>query len=79
MSADQFRRRLTAVLSADLERGSRLLGEDEAATVRTLEAYKQVMFSLIKQHRAQVVDFPGGNILAEFASMVSRNDHTSRH
>jgi adenylate cyclase len=79
MSTDQFRRCLTAILSADVERGSRLLGGNEVATVRTFEAYKQVMFSLIKQNRAQVVDSPGDNILADFAGMVPRNDHPSRH
>jgi adenylate cyclase len=46
------------------------MGEDEAATVETLEAYKQVMFSLIKQHRGRVIDSPGDNLLAEFASVV---------
>jgi adenylate cyclase len=46
------------------------MGEDEAATVKTLEAYKQVMFSLIKQHRGRVIDSPGDNLLAEFASVV---------
>jgi adenylate cyclase len=28
------------------------------------------MFSLIKQHRGRVVDSPGDNLLAEFASVV---------
>lgn len=46
------------------------MGEDEAAIVKTLETYKQVMFSLIKQHRGRVIDSPGGNILAEFTSIV---------
>jgi adenylate cyclase len=46
------------------------MGEDEAATVKTLEAYKQVMFSLIKQHRGRVIDSPGDNLLAEFGSVV---------
>jgi len=46
------------------------MGDDEAATVRTLETYKGVMFSLIKQHRGRVVDSPGDNLLAEFGSVV---------
>jgi adenylate cyclase len=65
-----FKRKLTAVFSADVAGYSRLMGEDEEATVKTLETYKQVMFSLIKQHRGRVIDFPGDNILAEFASVV---------
>jgi adenylate cyclase len=70
MNTQNFKRKLTAVFSADVAGYSRLMGEDEAATVKTLEAYKQVMFSLIKQHRGRVVDSPGDNLLAEFASVV---------
>ena len=70
MSSDNFQRKLTAILSADVVGYSRLMGEDEAATVKTLEAYKGVMFSLIKQHRGRVVDSPGDNLLAEFGSVV---------
>jgi adenylate cyclase len=70
MNTQDFKRKLTAVFSADVAGYSRLMGEDEAATVRTLEAYKQVMFSLIKQHRGRVIDSPGDNLLAEFASVV---------
>jgi adenylate cyclase len=70
MNTQDFKRKLTAVFSADVAGYSRLMGEDEAATVKTLEAYKQVMFSLVKQHRGRVVDSPGDNLLAEFASVV---------
>jgi adenylate cyclase len=70
MNTQDFKRKLTAVFSADVAGYSRLMGEDEAATVRTVETYKQVMFSLIKQHRGRVIDSPGDNILAEFASVV---------
>ena len=70
MTPEEFKRKLTAVFSADVVGYSRLMGEDEAATVKTLEAYKQVMFVLIKQHRGRVVDSPGDNVLAEFASVV---------
>jgi len=70
MNTQDFKRKLTAVFSADVAGYSRLMGEDEAATVKTLEAYKQVMVSLIKQHRGRVVDTPGDNVLAEFGSVV---------
>ena len=70
MNTQDFKRKLTAIFSADVAGYSRLMGEDEAATVKTLEAYKQVMFSLIKQHRGRVIDSPGDNLLAEFASVV---------
>jgi adenylate cyclase len=70
MNTQDFKRKLTAVFSADVAGYSRLMGEDEAATVKTLETYKQVMFTLIKQHRGRVIDSPGDNLLAEFASVV---------
>ena len=70
MATEGFKRKLAAVFSADVAGYSRLMGEDEAATLTTLEAYKQVMFVLIKQHRGRVVASPGDNVLAEFASVV---------
>src|SRR5712691_111292 len=63
-------RKLTAILSADVKGYSRLMGEDEEATIRTLTDYRAVMASLILQHRGRVVDSPGDNLLAEFASVV---------
>jgi adenylate cyclase len=70
MSAESFKRKLTAILSADVKGYSRLMGEDEAETVRTLTAYRKIMGELIQQHRGRVIDSPGDNILAEFGSVV---------
>jgi len=70
MATEDFKRKLTAVFSADVKGYSRLMGEDEAATVKTLETCKGVMFSLIKQNRGRVVDSPGDNLLADFGSVV---------
>ena len=70
MTPEGFKRKITAILSADVEGYSRLMSEDEAATVKTLAAYREIMTSLIKQHRGRVVDSPGDNVLAEFASVV---------
>jgi adenylate cyclase len=63
-------RKLTAIFSADVQGYSRLMGEDEEATIRTLTAYRELMTSRIQQHRGRVVDSPGDNLLAEFASAV---------
>jgi len=63
-------RKLTAILSADVEGYSRLMGEDEEATIRTLTSYREVMTPLIRMHRGRVVDSPGDNLLAEFTSVV---------
>jgi adenylate cyclase len=63
-------RRLAAILSADVKGYSRLMGEDEVATVRTLTDYRELMTAQTRQHRGRVVDSPGDNVLAEFASVV---------
>jgi len=70
MTEEGFKRKLTAILSADVAGYSRLMADDEAATVKTIATYREVMASLIKQHRGRVVDSPGDNVLAEFASVV---------
>src|SRR3989441_3990676 len=63
-------RKVAAILSADVEGYSRLMGENEVATVRTLTAYREVMATLIRERRGRVVDASGDNLLAEFASVV---------
>ena len=70
MSAESFKRKLTAIMSADVKGYSRLMGENEAETVKTLTAYRKIMGELVQQHRGRIVDSPGDNILAEFASVV---------
>ena len=70
MNTEEFKRRLTAILSADVEGYSLLMREDEEATIRTLKAYRTAMRDLILQYRGRVVDSPGDNILAEFASVL---------
>jgi adenylate cyclase len=70
MAEKGFKRKLTAILSADAVEYSRLMGDDEEATVRTLTAYREVLSTLIQQHNGKVLDSPGDNLLAEFASVV---------
>jgi adenylate cyclase len=70
MATEDFKRKLTAILSADAKGYSRLMGEDEEATVRTITAYRDVITEVVQKHRGRVVDSPGDNILAEFASVV---------
>jgi adenylate cyclase len=70
MTTQEVKRKLTAILSADVKGYSRLMGEDEKGTVHTLNAYREVMANLIQQHRGRVVDATGDNLMAEFASVV---------
>jgi TolB-like protein/class 3 adenylate cyclase len=70
MTAEKFKRKLTAILSADVKGYSRLMGTDEEATLRTLQEYKEVMASSIQHHRGRIVGGAGDSLLAEFASVV---------
>ena len=70
MKEERAKRKLSAILSADVKGYSQLMREDELSTVRTLEAYREVMTTIIQRYRGRVVDSPGDNLLAEFASVV---------
>jgi len=70
MDTEEFRRKLTAILSADVKGYTLLMREDEEATVRTITTYREMIGSVVQKHRGDVVDSPGDNILAEFASVV---------
>ncbi|MHA2500220.1 MAG: adenylate/guanylate cyclase domain-containing protein, partial [Candidatus Hodarchaeales archaeon] len=70
MTEEGFKRKLTAILSADVVGYSRLMDDNEEATIRTLTAYRGLMTTLIQQHKGRVVDTTGDNLLAEFASVV---------
>jgi adenylate cyclase len=70
MTTQEVKRKLTAILSADVKGYSRLMGEDEKGTVRTLNACRELMANLIQQHHGRVVDATGDNLLAEFVSVV---------
>jgi adenylate cyclase len=70
MATGDVKRKLTAIFSADVEGYSRLMEEDELATVETLTSHKEIMRKLIRQYRGRVVDSTGDNLLAEFTSVV---------
>ena len=73
MNTDGFKRKLSAILSADVAGYSRLMGEDDDA-VRTLTGHREMMSTLIKQHQGRVVDSPGDNLLTEFDSVLQGVD-----
>jgi len=70
MADEGFKRKLAAILSADVEGYSRLMDDDEEATVRTLTSYRTAIADLTQQFRGRIVDTPGDNILADFTSVV---------
>lgn len=52
---ERAKRKLSAILSADAKGYSRLMGEDEVATVRTLEACREMIAELVSRYRGRVV------------------------
>jgi TolB-like protein/class 3 adenylate cyclase/Tfp pilus assembly protein PilF len=63
-------RKLAAILCADVVDYSRLMADDEGATVRTLTAYREQIGALVREHRGRIADFSGDNFLAEFPSAI---------
>jgi adenylate cyclase len=64
-------RKLTAILCADVHGYSRLMGDDEEATFRTLASHRKLIDALIEQHHGRFVNSAGDSVLAEFASVVN--------
>jgi adenylate cyclase len=70
MADEGFKRKLTAIVSADVVGYSSLMEDNEEATIQTLNTYRKSISTLIEQHRGRVVDTTGDNLLAEFSSVV---------
>jgi len=74
MNEERAKRKLSGILSADAVGYSRLMGIDESGTVKRIKEYRRLIADLIEQYRGRVVDAPGDNLLAEFASVVDATD-----
>jgi len=70
IAMERTRRKLSAILSADVAGYSRLMAGDDVATVDTLTQYRDIMTDNIQTFHGRVVDSPGDNLLAEFVSAV---------
>ena len=66
----EAKRRLAAILAADVAGYSRLMGDDEQATLNTLNAYRAVFREHIDKRDGRVVDTAGDSVLAVFDSVV---------
>ena len=69
MTRESFKRKLTAILSADVIGYSRMMRDDEDSTIRTLTNYRTIMSNIIQKFRGRVVDATGDNLLSEFISV----------
>src|SRR5262245_5633232 len=62
--------RLAAILSADAAGYTRLLADDQTATIRALGEAHQRFDVGVRRHRGRVIDTAGDNVLAEFPSAL---------
>jgi class 3 adenylate cyclase/pimeloyl-ACP methyl ester carboxylesterase len=72
--SSSMKRRLAAILAADIAGYSRLMGEDEAATVRDLKGHQAVILPLVSRYDGRVIDTAGDGILAEFPSVINATE-----
>ena len=70
MAIEGAKRKLAAILSADVKDYSRLMAEDEVETAHRLKEYRGLISMRVEEHRGRVVDTPGDNLLAEFPSAL---------
>jgi adenylate cyclase len=70
MTTDETKRKLVAVVHADVKGYSRMMGEDDEYTVRTLASNRQEMYRLVEIHAGEVRDTAGDGFLVEFPSVV---------
>lgn len=70
MNDNRVERRLAAILAADVAGYSRLMGADEEATLRTLDAYRRTISDLVSEHAGRIFGGAGDSVIAEFGSAV---------
>jgi adenylate cyclase len=70
MNTERTKRKLAAILSADVKGYSRLMEDNEEATVHTITGYRELMVNQIRNRNGRIVDAKGDNVLAEFSSVV---------
>ncbi|MDP3613579.1 MAG: adenylate/guanylate cyclase domain-containing protein, partial [Rubrivivax sp.] len=71
MISDRVQRRLVAILAADIAGYSRLMGEDDVATVLALKGHQAVVLPTVAEFGGRIIDTAGDGILAEYASAVA--------
>src|SRR5215475_4013014 len=72
MTQERVQRRLAAILAADVVGYSRLIEQDEAATISALKAWRETSLApLLVEHKGRIVKTMGDGVLVEFASAVN--------
>ena len=77
MAGEDIKRRLAAILSADVVGYSRLMGKDEAGTLAALKTLRKELFApTVAGHHGRIVKLMGDGALVEFPSVVEAVGHT---
>ncbi len=71
METPTLERRLAAILAADIEGYSRLMGIDETATLETLSSFRQITDNLIADFEGRIANTAGDSVLAEFSTVMN--------
>lgn len=72
MGEERVKRRLAAILAADVVGFSRLMEQDEAGTLAALKIRRKgVLDPLVAEHEGRVFKVTGDGVLVEFASAVN--------
>ncbi|MCX2722447.1 adenylate/guanylate cyclase domain-containing protein [Roseibium salinum] len=66
----RVKRRLAAVMCADVAHYSKLMERDEDGTLNRLKAYRDVMSSLTERHNGRIVNTWGDAVIIEFSSVI---------
>ena len=71
MARERVKRKLSAILCADVVGYSRLMGEDEAATLQALKKCEtEIIDPIVKEHNGRIFKRMGDGFLVEFSSAV---------
>src|SRR5215510_11188273 len=71
MAQQRVRRRLAAILAADVAGYSRMMGLDEAGTARRLREHLAALQPLVSRHDGRIFKTMGDGLLIEFPSAVA--------
>jgi class 3 adenylate cyclase len=69
-SATPLKRKITAILAADVAEYTRLISEDEEETLTRLEAYRRVFDDFVHRAGGRIFNTAGDGVMCEFASAV---------
>ncbi len=67
-------RKLSAIMFVDIFGYSKMMGEDEEATLKLMDDYKPLLTSAIKEFNGSIVKWMGDGVFCEFNSVIDAAD-----